>query len=84
MKKRSVLRWKCCIKNFKNTTYGNFDFVDNGSCIYIYGLLDFGGNKKNFASMGITEGTQITITGKYFLYNGTPEIKEAQNVRIGK
>lgn len=70
------------VQNIKNTTYGNFDLVEDGASIYIYGLLDFQGNTKNFASLGITEGTKITITGKYKDYNGTAEIANAQIVRI--
>lgn len=75
------------VQNIKNTLYGNFDLVENGASIYIYGLLDLEGNAKNFESLGITEGTVITVTGVYYEYAGsdgtvTPEIKNAQLVRI--
>lgn len=75
------------VQNIKNTTYGNFDLVENGASIYIYGLLDLNGNAKNFANLGIGEGTKITITGVYVEYTNadgtvTPEIKNAQLIRI--
>lgn len=75
------------VQNIKNTLYGNFDLVENGASIYIYGLLDLEGNAKNFESLGITEGTVITVTGVYYEYAAadgtvTPEIKNAQLVRI--
>lgn len=72
------------VSNIKNTTYGNFDLVEDNASIYIYGLLDFDGNAKNFASLKIAEGDVITITGVYVDYNGTAEIKNAQIVKIEK
>lgn len=75
------------VQNIKNTTYGNFDLVENGASIYIYGLLDLNGNAKNFANLGIGEGTKITITGVYVEFTNadgtvTPEINNAQLIRI--
>lgn len=69
------------VANIKNTQYGNFDLVEGDASIYIYGLLDLEGQKKNFGSLGISEGDKITITGVYKLYNGKPEIENAQFVR---
>lgn len=72
------------VRNIKNTTYGNFDLVDETGSIFIYGLLDKDGNAKNFASMGISEGDEVTLTGKYKDYNGTAEIADAQFISVKK
>lgn len=66
------------VRNIKNTTYGNFDLVDNTDRIYIYGLLDQYGQSMNFANMGIKEGDRISLIGTYYLYNGMAEIKNAR------
>ena len=69
------------VSNITNTQYGNFDLVEGDASIYIYGLLDLEGQKKNFSSLGIKEGDIITLTGVYKLYNNKPEIVDAQFVR---
>lgn len=71
------------VSNITSTLYGNFDLTDATGTIYIYGLLDKDGNAKNFESLGIKEGDVITLEGKYFDYNGTPEIKNAQYISGG-
>lgn len=72
------------VKNISNTTFGNFDLVEGDASIYIYGLLDLEGNKRNFASLGIAEGDKVTLTGKYTVYNEHPEIVDAQFVSVEK
>lgn len=72
------------VKNIKNTTYGNFDLVDETGSVYIYGLLDLEGKSKNFASLNITEGDEVTLKGKYKDYNGTAEIADAQFISVKK
>ena len=72
------------VKNIANTTYGNFDLVEGDAKIYIYGLLDKDGNAKNFASLGISEGDEVTLTGVYSEYNNSPQIKNAQFVSVKK
>ena len=71
------------VSNISNTQYGNFDLVDATGTIYIYGLLDKDGNAKNFESLGIKEGDEITVEGKYNEYNGNPQIKNAQYISGG-
>ena len=71
------------VSNITNTQYGNFDLVDATGSIYIYGLLDKDGNAKNFESLGIKEGDEITLEGKYTTYNGNPQIKNAQYISGG-
>ena len=77
------------VKNIANTTYGNFDLVEGDASIYIYGLLDLQGNAKNFASIGIAEGDEVTLTGKYVLFtdkngNSKAEIANAQLISFKK
>ncbi len=71
------------VSNITNTQYGNFDLTDATGSIYIYGLLDKDGNAKNFESLGIKEGDEITLEGKYTTYNGNPQIKNAQYISGG-
>lgn len=68
------------VKNIANTTYGNFDLEDATGSIYIYGLLNAAGEAKKFAEMGINEGDELTLEGKYVDYNGKAEIKNAQYI----
>ena len=71
------------VSNITNMQYGNFDLVDATGTIYVYGLLDKDGNAKNFESLGIKEGDEITVEGKYNEYNGNPQIKNAQYISGG-
>ena len=71
------------MSNITNTQYGNFDLTDATGTIYVYGLLDKDGNAKNFESLGIKEGDEITVEGKYNEYNGSPQIKNAQYISGG-
>ena len=71
------------VSNITNTQYGNFDLTDATGTIYVYGLLDKDGNAKNFESLGIKEGDEITVEGKYNEYNGNPQIKNAQYISGG-
>ena len=72
------------VMNIANTTYGNFDLVEENGSIYIYGLLDLNGEAKKFESLGIVEGDIVTLTGKYTVFNDKPEIVNAQLVSITK
>ncbi len=72
------------VANIVNTTYGNFDLVEDGASIYIYGLLDLNGDKQKFASLGIAEGDIVTLTGKYTTFNDKPEIANAQLISFQK
>lgn len=69
------------VKNINNTTYGNFDLVEGDASIYIYGLLTADGKAQQFASLGIKEGDELTLTGVYVDYNGKAEIKNAKYVK---
>lgn len=50
------------VRNIVNTLYGNFDLEDETGKAYIYGLLTgIDGASKQFESLGIKEGDNITI-----------------------
>ena len=66
------------ITNVANSTYGNFDLTDATGTVYVYGLLTpEGASQQQWAAAGLREGDIITIKGKYSLYNGSPQIKNA-------
>ncbi|MCR5408606.1 MAG: BACON domain-containing protein [Bacteroidales bacterium] len=65
-----------------NTTYGNFDLVDETGTVYVYGLtatdLGYGGkNDKSFASLNLVAGDTITIIGYRGSYNDKIEVMYA-------
>ncbi len=69
-----------------NTTYGNFDLVDETGSVYVYGLTATyipagGANDKSFASLGLKEGDNITIRGYRGSYNGKIEVMGAYFVK---
>ena len=64
------------ITNLVNTTYGNFDLIDETGSIYVYGLTatQVVKNDKSFASLELKEGDLVTIVGTRSEYNGSPQI----------
>lgn len=67
-----------------NTTYGNLYINDGTGMVYIYGTLDKTGAEKNFLSLGIEEGDEITVQGPKQTYNGTVELVNVTVVKINK
>ena len=65
------------VANIVNTTYGNFDLVDETGSVYIYGLLTADSVSKQFASMDIAEGDTLTLRGQYSVFKDAPQIKNA-------
>ena len=68
-----------------NTTYGNFDLVDDTGTVYVYGLtkteLGYGQkNDQSFSSLGIKEGDTVTLIGYRGEYNGKIEVMYAYYV----
>lgn len=63
------------IKNLTNTTYGNFDLVDETGSVYVYGLKEneSAGNQ-TFDNLGLKEGDVVTLIGPRSDYNGTPQV----------
>lgn len=74
---QAVYRLTGVVANIKNTTYGNFDLVDETGSVYIYGLLTADSVSKQFPSMDIAEGDTLTLLAVYSEYNGSPQVKNA-------
>ena len=64
------------IVNLANTTYGNFDLMDETGSIYVYGLTatQVAKNDKSFESLGLKVGDIVTLIGTRAEYNGTPQV----------
>ena len=65
------------ISNLTNTTYGNFDLVDESGKVYVYGLTATkvdGSNDKSFSSIGLKEGDIVTLKGTRSSYNGVAQV----------
>ena len=66
------------ITSVANTTYGNFDLTDETGKVYVYGLLTPEGTaQKQWSAAGLKQGDIITVKGKYNVYNGSAQIKNA-------
>ena len=72
------------VTNIANTIYGNWYMNDGTGELYIYGTLDRRGAEKNFQSLGIEVGDEVTIEGPKTTYNGTVELVNVTVVTISK
>lgn len=72
------------VKNLNNTTYGNYDVVDETGSVYVYGTLDAKGATKNFSSLGIEVGDIVTVEGPKTTYGSTVELVNVTVVKIVK
>ena len=72
------------VKSIANTTYGNWYLEDKTGEVYIYGTLDAKGNEKNFTSLGIEVGDELTVEGPKTTYNGTVELVNVTVIKINK
>ena len=60
------------------------DIVDATGKVYVYGTLDAKGNTKNFASLGLEEGDEVTIQGPKTTYGTTVELVDVTVLKINK
>ncbi|MGI6074462.1 MAG: BACON domain-containing protein [Fermentimonas sp.] len=67
-----------------NTEYGNWYLEDETGSIYIYGTLDKKGNKKNFLSLGLEVGDEITVESPRSSYKGVPQLVDVTVLKINK
>ena len=67
-----------------NTTYGNWYLNDGTGELYIYGTLDKNGATKNFLSLGIEVGDEITVEGPKTTYGSTIELVNVTVIAINK
>ena len=72
------------VTKIANTTYGNWYLNDGTGEVYIYGTLDKSGAEKNFASLGIEVGDEVTVEGPKTTYNGTVELVNVSVIKINK
>lgn len=66
---------KGTLTKLSNTVYGNWYIKDATGEVYVYGTLDANGSEKNFASLKLEEGDEVTIQGPRETYKGTPQLK---------
>ena len=66
---------KGTLTRLSNTVYGNWYIKDATGEVYVYGTLDANGSEKNFASLKLEEGDEVTIQGPRETYKGTPQLK---------
>jgi len=67
-----------------NTTYGNWILEDATGSITIYGTLDAKGNTKNFLSLGLEVGDEVTVQGPKTTYGTTVELVNVTVITINK
>jgi len=67
-----------------NTLYGNWYLTDETGTIYIYGTLDAKGGQKNFLSLGLEVGDEVTVQGPKTTYGTTVELVNVTVVKINK
>lgn len=67
-----------------NTLYGNWYLTDDSGELYIYGTLDAKGQTKNFLSLGLEVGDEVTIEGSKSSYKGNPQMVNVSVVKINK
>ncbi len=67
-----------------NFDYGNWYLTDKTGQVYIYGTLDKNEKEKNFKSLNIEVGDEITVEGPKELYNTIVELKNVTVVKIEK
>nr|WP_321452057.1 BACON domain-containing carbohydrate-binding protein [uncultured Carboxylicivirga sp.] len=79
-----TLRLTGVCTNITNTLYGNWYLSDGEDEIYIYGTLDEKGGTKNFESLGLEVGDEVTIEGPRGSYKGDPQMVNVMVVQINK
>ena len=72
------------VSSIANTTYGNWYLKDATGEVYIYGTLDAKGAEKNFLSLGLEVGDEVTVEGPKTTYNGTVELVNVTVIKINK
>ena len=78
------------IANLANTTYGNFDLIDETGSVFVYGLTakfipmsgDEAVNDKSFSTLGLNDGDKVTIRGTRGLYGEKIEVLGAYFVKL--
>lgn len=77
-------RVKGKVRSIANTQYGNWYLEDATGEVYIYGTLDKKGAEKNFTSLGIEVGDEVTVEGPRSTYGTTVELVNVTVIKITK
>ena len=72
-----------CVE-IQNTEYGNWILEDETGSILVYGTLDAKGNSKNFLSLDIEVGDEVTIEGPRGSYAGDPQFVDVMVINLEK
>ena len=72
------------VTSIVNTEYGNWYLTDETGSIYIYGTLDEKGGTKNFLSLNLEVGDEVTIEGPKSSYNGVAQMVNVMVLNINK
>ena len=72
------------VTSIVNTEYGNWYLTDETGTVYIYGTLDEKGGTKNFLSLNLEVGDEVTIEGPKSSYNGAPQMVNVMVLNINK
>ena len=72
-----------CTK-IENTVYGNWYITDETGSLYIYGTLDKKGQTKNFLSLGLEVGDEVTVEGPKSTYQGSAQLVNVMVINISK
>ena len=72
------------VTSIENTLYGNWYLTDETGDLYIYGTLDEKGGEKNFESLGLEVGDEVTIEGPKGSYRGDPQMVNVTVIDIKK
>lgn len=67
-----------------STIYGNWYLGDETGSVYIYGTLDAKGAEKNFLSLGLEVGDEVTVQGPKTTYGTTVELVNVTVIKINK
>jgi hypothetical protein len=70
--------------SISSTTYGNWYLKDATGSVYIYGTLDAKGATKNFLSLGLEVGDEVTVQGPKTTYGTTVELVDVTVIKINK
>lgn len=72
------------VTSIANTLYGNWYLTDDTGELYIYGTLDKKGGTKNFLSLGLEVGDEVTIEGPKGSYAGAAQMVNVMVMEIKK
>ena len=79
-----TLRLSGVVTKIENTIYGNWYLTDDSGDLYVYGTLDKKGAEKNFESLELELGDEVTIEGPKGSYNGVAQMVNVMVIEIKK